>query len=249
MEEIKIDLKRAIYNFPFLIASLAMIVVLAIGAGSKLLFPEDIGMGLDINYHAQLIFAGLSSDIVLMVVPIICTLPYTTAFLDEFRSGFIKPYLMRCDKSAYIKGKVIGVAVSGGLALSVGVLVSYFIASLVYKPLEVADPMAVAPLNILFTKTLVFFLCGCLWSSVGALFANITLSKYMAYAAPFVIYYVLVILSERYFHSIYVINPEEWLAPKTPWVGGDWGITLLVIILNIIVMMINGVAIERRIDG
>ena len=71
----------------------------------------------------------------------------------------------------------------------------------------------------------------------------------MAYAAPFVIYYVLVFLSERYFHGIYVINPKEWLAPKEFWIGGDWGIILLLILLNIIVMLINDVIIEGRIDG
>jgi hypothetical protein len=249
VDEIKTDLKRAIYSLPFLLSCLAMILAIAIGAGAKLLFPGGIGMGLQINYHAQLIFTGLSSDIVLMVVPILCTLPYTAAFLEEYKSGFIKPYLMKCDKSAYIKGKIIGAGMSGGLALSVGILISYFIASLVYKPLEIADPMAVSSINILVRKALVFFLCGWLWASVGSLLANITLSKYMAYVAPFVIYYVLVILSERYFHSIYVINPEEWLAPKNSWVGGDWGIMLLVILVNIIVMMINDVVTEGRIKG
>ncbi|HZJ83454.1 MAG TPA: hypothetical protein VFD57_06565 [Clostridia bacterium] len=249
MDEIKTDLKRAIYSLPFLLACITMIFAIAIGAGGKLLFPKDIGVGLQSDYYGQLIFAGLSSDIVLMVVPIICTLPYTVAFLDEHNSGFIKPYLMKCDKSAYIKGKVITAGISGGLALAIGIVVSYFIASLVYKPLEIADPMAVSSINVLLSKSLIFFLCGWLWASIGALLANITLSKYMAYAAPFVIYYVLVILAERYFHNIYVINPEEWLAPSNTWVGGDWGIMLLVILMSIIVMMINDVVIEGRIEG
>ncbi|HZJ56723.1 MAG TPA: hypothetical protein VFD89_00595 [Clostridia bacterium] len=249
MDEIKTDLKRAVYSGSFLLASIAMMLAIAIGAGGKLLFPKDIGMGLDFDYHGQLIFTGLSSDIVLMVVPILCTLPYTAAFLDEYKSGFIKPYLMKCGKSAYIKGKILGAAVSGGLALAIGIVVSYFITSLVYKPLGIADPTAVSSINVLFKRALIFFFCGCLWASVGALLANITLSKYMAYGAPFVIYYVLVILSERYFHSIYVINPEEWLAPKNPWVAGDWGIMLLVILVNIIVMMLNDVVIEGRIEG
>ncbi len=249
MDEIKTDLKRAIYSLPFLLSCLAMIFAIAIGAGTKLLFPEEIGMGLQTNYHAQLIFTGLSSDFVLMVVPILCTLPYTVAFLEEYKSGFIMPYLMKCNKYEYIKGKIIGAGMSGGLTLAAGILVSYFIASLVYKPLEIADPMSVSSINILVRKTLVFFLCGWLWASVGSLLANITLSKYMAYAAPFVIYYVLVILSERYFHSIYVINPEEWLSPKNSWVGGDWGIMLLVTLFNLIVMMINDVVIEGRIKG
>ena len=249
MNEIKVDLKRAIYNLPFFLTCTAMVIVIAIGAGRELIFPGDIDIGLSSYYHGQLLFKALSSDIVLMVVPILCTLPYTVAFLEEYSSGFIMPYLIKCDKRAYIKGKVLGAGISGGLSLATGVLLSYFIAYLVYSPLEVADPTAISPLNVLVRKTLVYFLCGSLWASLGSLLANVTLSKYMAYAAPFVIYYVLVFLSERYFHGIYVINPKEWLAPKEFWIGGDWGIILLLILLNIIVMLINDVIIEGRIDG
>lgn len=248
MNEIKTDLKRAIYGLPFLLACIMMILAIAMGVGFEMLFPKHIGLGLAYDYHGQLIIGGLSSDIVLMIVPIICTLPYTVAFLEEYNSGYIKPYLIRCDKSAYIRGKVIAAGLSGGLALMLGILVAYFLASLVYKPLEIADPMALSSINIIVRKSFVFFLCGWLWASVGALFANISLSKYMAYAAPFVIFYVLVILAERYFDSIYVINPQEWLAPQNTWIGGDWGIMLLLILVNIIVMMINDVVIEGRID-
>ncbi|NLJ41375.1 MAG: hypothetical protein GX352_07190 [Clostridiales bacterium] len=249
MEEIKTDLKRAIYSLPFLLASIAMVLAIAIGAGAKMVFPKEIGLGLNFNYHWDLIFQGLSSNIVLMIVPIICTLPYTSAFLDEYKSGFLKPYLIKCDKSAYIRGKVLTGGISGGLALALGILLSYFLASLIYKPLQIADPQAISPINILLKKTLVFFLCGFLWASLGSLLANITLSKYMAYGAPLVIYYVLVILSERYFHSVYVINPEEWLAPENYWPGGDWGIMLLIILLSLIIMMVNDVVIEGRIEG
>lgn len=248
MNELKNDLKRGINSLSFFLSIIAMMLAISIGAGVKMIFPKEIGLGLSFNYHGDLVFQGLSSNIVLMVVPIICSIPYTATFLDEYKSGFIKPYLMKCNKSAYIRGKVLGGGISGGLALAAGILLSYFLASLIYKPLQIADPLAVAPINILLKKTLIFFLCGFLWASVGLLLANMTLSKYMAYGAPFVIYYVLVIISERYFHTIYVINPEEWLAPQNYWVGGDWGIMFLIILFNLIIAMINGVVMEWRIE-
>ena len=247
VNEIKRDLNRAIYSLPFLWSSLAMVIAIAMGAGLKMLFPGEIGPGVVNGYHSQLILAGLSSKILLMVVPIICTLPYTGGFLDEYQSGFIKPYLIRCHKSGYIRGKVLGPGISGGLALSLGIFISYLLASLIYKPLELADPMALSSVHVVVSKMLVFFFCGCLWASVGSLLANITLSKYMAYGAPFVIYYVLIILSDRYFPSLYVLNPEEWLTPENPWVGGDWGIMLLIVLFTVIIMMINDLVIERRI--
>lgn len=249
MHEIKTDLKRAIYSLPFLVGSVATAILIMMGAGSNMVFPPDAKKGLMPFYHGQLVLQGLSSNIMLMVVPIICTLPYTTAFLDEFTSGFIKPYIMKCDKSSYIKGKVISAGVSGGLVLMIGIFGTYFLTSLIYKPMEIADPMAISPFGEVFKISLVYFVSGCFWASIGAVFANASMSKYMAYAAPFVLYYVLVMLAERYFKGVYVINPEEWLAPENFWPGGEWGIMLFISMLTVIVMMLNDIVIERRVDN
>lgn len=249
MYEIKTDLKRALYSLTFLLSSLAMLIVIFLGAGTSLVFPREIEMGLSNGYHSQLILFGLSSELVKMAVPILSTLPYTTAFIDEQKSGFIKSYLIRCNKARYIRGKILGAGLSGGLSLSLAILISYLLSYLIYRPLEIADPMAISSIDLLIKKVLVFFFCGCLWSSLGSLLANISSSIYMAYAGPFVIYYVLIILSERYFHNIYVINPSEWLNPNHDWPGGDLGIILLIALLIFILMIINVSLIERRIEG
>lgn len=249
MNEIKADIYRSIKNIPFVIGVSVMVIIIAIGIGTKQLFPQGVSDGLMPYYHANIILSSLSSDIVLMAIPILCTLPYTATFLDEYNSGYIKVYLMKCDKSRYIRGKVLAPAISGGLCLVVGILIAYFIGALAYSPLEIADEMAVSPFLEVFKKCLLFIVCGALWSSVGALLANVSLSKYMAYASPFVIFYVLVILSERYFSDIYVISPKEWLKMENYWPLGEWGVILLMGILTFIVCMINEVVIERRINN
>jgi hypothetical protein len=72
------------------------------------------------------------------------------------------------------------------------------------------------------------------------------MSKYMAYASPFIFYYVLVILSERYLKGIYVINPQEWLNPQNEWIGGTWGVALLVGELVIVLGILYAILIRRR---
>lgn len=97
----------------------------------------------------------------------------------------------------------------------------------------------------LIGRAFLFFLSGALWSLVGGLFATITMSKYMAYASPFIFYYVLVILSQRYFTNIYVLNPQEWLNPSELWNAGIWGAVLFVSEL-IVLLSIAYYAIMRR---
>ncbi|NMA95678.1 MAG: hypothetical protein GX974_06520 [Clostridiales bacterium] len=74
------------------------------------------------------------------------------------------------------------------------------------------------------------------------------MSKYTAYISPFVIYYVFVMLSERYFKDIYIMNPKEWIVPENYWPGKHWGIMLFILILTFIIMILNDVVIERRVN-
>lgn len=249
MREIRVDINRSINNISFFVSVIMVVLVIALGAGTKQLFPYKASQGLPPYYHANILFSSLSSEIVLMSVPILSAFPYTVAFLDEYNSGYIKMYLLKCEKRGYIKGKVIAPAVSGGLCLVFGILTTYLIGALIYMPMEIADQNIISPFLDILKKCMLFFVCGSLWASVGALFANISLSKYMAYASPFVFFYVLVILCERYFRKIYVINPEEWLTVQNYWPLSEWGVILLVLLITIILCMINDFVIEGRIDS
>ncbi|MEX1377669.1 MAG: hypothetical protein AB1Z23_09415 [Eubacteriales bacterium] len=250
MQEIKTDIKRSILNLSSAISIGVMVLIIALGAGVKQLFPENaLKYGLPTYYHANLLTNSLCSDIVLMALPIICTLSYTTAFLEEYTSGYIKSYLMKCDKKRYIKGKVLVPAISGGLVLSAGILIFFFITKLIYSPIENVSEYAIPPFMNVLMYAIKFFFAGALWASIGALLANISLSKYMAYASPFVFFYVLVILQERYFRNLYVINPKEWLLIEHNWPLGSWGAIILMLLLTTIICAINFNVIERRIEG
>ena len=73
---------------------------------------------------------------------------------------------------------------------------------------------------------MLLFFAGAFWSLVGMTAAALTNSKHMAYATPFIFFYVLVILSERHFKGIPFLNPKVWMDPAVE----IWGIGLLLIL-------------------
>ncbi len=155
--------------------------------------------------------AGFGSDLFRISIPVLTSVPYSTAWLSEYQSGFIKEYLPRCGQSSYILGKFSACGISGGaLPLT---------ACLLYSQMGEGDAMP--------EKYLLIFLSGMFWAVTAAVLAAAANSRYVAYGGSFVLFYMLVILYERYFKTLYCLYPVEWYAPEHIWVLGDTGIVLM----------------------
>lgn len=246
------DLKRALAakGFVFGMAGMMLMIMIASigGISEHLSSPGALPAG----FHAKLILDALTSDDVTLALPVLCTLPFTTAFVDDIKSGYIKEYLPRCGVGDYIRGKLIACGVSGGLTLAAGVFAAYALSALVFLPMElVPDPKAaiVPYFAQICTKALIVFLTGAFWSLTGFTLASLTMSKYMAYASPFVLYYVLIILHERYFEDFYVLYPKEWLAQTQVWVLDYYGIVVLLLALSAVMCLIFIIAARRRLEN
>lgn len=183
------------------------------------------------GYHHDFIASALGSDGMTLALPLLAALPFTAAFLDDLKSGFLKEYLPRTTPAGYLLGRITGCLLSGALALCLGVFLAYAVAVLLFLPLERAptDPALIWKLIRELRQTLELMACsGALWSAVGLLLGTVTGSKYMAYASPFVLYYVLIILHERYLPDLFILYPKEWIAPSAHWQFGVTGVLLLV---------------------
>lgn len=265
------DVNRAFGSWGFLIGVIGMPIAAFFGVFDQIL-PVCQGAyaetGLEQGFVIRLVFTALSSKIVLLVLPILCVIPFATAFLDDYKTRFLRKYLPRAGKKKYVTAKVIVSAISGGLTLFLGIILVLFLFTILFRPLEVppeepegsayemqvteteqtVDVTAQQNLVTLLSYAFVFFLCGCLWSLVGGLLAAVTMSKYMAYASPFILYFMLVIISERYFKNIYVLNPQEWTNPVAQWPGGIWGVVLLILELMIAVGFLYRTIMERKLQ-
>lgn len=73
----------------------------------------------------------------------------------------------------------------------------------------------------------------------GLMAAVLTNSKSMGYASPFILFYSLVILGERYFKKIILVNPKNWISPSL-------GVSLLLVFLILLVILAFSISVGRR---
>ena len=62
--------------------------------------------------------SGFQSEMFRISVPVLSSLPYTTAWLGDYKSGYIKAYLPRSGTASYILGKFLSCGISGGFGRS-----------------------------------------------------------------------------------------------------------------------------------
>ena len=245
-------LKQALSGKAFILGVVGVFfLLLAVSMEDMFLLFRTENRFIESGYHHRLIMQALSSDGMTMALPIFAAVPYTSSMVDDMKSGFIKEYLPRTTVRGYIAGKVTACALSGGLVLVIGILASYIAAAIFFTPMEAATDASIgaqfsACLRELLEKELLFFSSGAFWSIAGMLFAVLTGSRYMAYASPFVIYYVLIILHERYFKAMHLLYPKEWTAPSEYWMFGNMGVILFVAELIIIAALCLYMAAKRR---
>lgn len=177
--------------------------------------------------------SGLDSDVFRMCVPVLCTLPYSTAWLSEYQSGFLKNCLPRTSVTSYILGKIFACGLSGGLLEALGVWIFVTIKR---------DAGITGQYMLLFVS-------GMLWAVVAATLAAWANSRYIAYGGSFVLYYLLVILHERYFKNLYCLYPYEWISPKHTWIFGNQGVVILLTGIIVIIIFFYYEILRRCIDG
>lgn len=205
---------------------------------------------LDWGYHGDFVLQALDSDALTVCLPIVCALPYAASFVDDVKTGFLKLYLYRTTQRSYILGKAAGCIVSGGAVTVLGLWLAYGLSAALFTPLEgPLEPDAEAPRHAmtLLRGCGLIFLSGGFWSLFGMTMSALMTSRYIAYAAPFIFYYVLIILCERYFTSLYVVYPKAWLSPGTEWSMGRWGPALVISELVVVTTLCFGAAVRKRV--
>lgn len=202
------------------------------------------------GYHGLFILKALNADAITICLPIVCALPYAASYVDDVKTNFIKLYICRTSNRGYILGKAAGCLVSGGAVIVLGLWLAYGVSAALFTPLEGpldADAESPEYAMTLFRNCGLIFLSGGFWSLFGLTMSAAMESKYIAYAAPFIFYYVLIILCERYFTSLYVVYPRAWLSPGEEWSMGRWGPALVISELIIVTTLCFGAAVRKRV--
>ena len=188
----------------------------------------------------------------LLSLPIVCTLAGSAAFLEDIKSHYIRAILMRTGRRRYLWARIMASGLAGGIAIAAGMLLTLGV--LTCFPLFVTIPEAPAS-DMVFLRHLggqllqllvLYFLAAVLWASVGMLASAMTNSLLVAYLAPFIVFYLLQILYERYLPRMKLIDPRQWVQPEAGWPGGPFGAGLLMTELLMLVMLTFVCIAERK---
>ncbi len=233
MPELRSDLNRALSK-AFVLSVLGTMLCVLLSAFSDVLSIYMLEKPAAALFaHRRITISALSGNAILFAAPILATIPYAGAFVDDFKSGYLKQFLPRTTVTRYILGKELSCAISGFLTLTLGILGGYVLVSLVVMPVETFGETAVqSQLPELIGKIVLFGFAGALWAMLGMLLSTVTMNAYMAYSAPFILYYVLIILQERYARDVFMLNPQNYLTLEGTWPFGGWsaGITMVVLL-------------------
>lgn len=199
------------------------------------------------GYHNELISTALSSDILAAFLPALAAIPLSAGYLEDVKSKVSRFFLIRGSYSGYLLEYNIACWLCGGGAIFLGALGAWGITATIFLPLErtTENPTELGA-QITSQITLVF-LNGGLWAMVGMTMSTIMESKYIAYASPFIVYYLLVILYERYFPNAWLLYPKNWLNPEI-WPYGVGGAALFLLELTFLCGLVFYIRGKRRLE-
>lgn len=198
------------------------------------------------GFHTQMIASALASDTAIPFLPMAAVLPFAGTFVEDIKSKFARFFCIRSGWMGYLSSRLIVCFLSGALAVVGGALLAWGAAALVLLPRQEAG----AAQEGLLTQILwLYALCGGFWAVVGMSLSTLMESKYIAYASPFVLYYLLVILHERYTPSLYVLDPAQWIVPQARWPFGAMGPAAVVLELTAVFAGLFIIRAERRLKA
>lgn len=179
------------------------------------------GEFLESGWTQEFLLDTLSDEAMLFFLPVLCSIPYSSSFTDELKSGITKFTFCRIKRMVYLRSKVVATALSGGCVLTVGALVVIMMANIIFLPLEsmsVTEAEAVQEVANPYMRLLFRYFCfGVLGSVTGLWISTRVNNRFLAWTAPFMVEYLLIIFYERYFTWCIVLYPKEWLQPSENW--------------------------------
>lgn len=229
-----------------MIAIMGVLITISTDTVVKLLRTPQV---LPRGFHIYFLITLVSSESFLPFITICATLPLSGIYVDEIKSKYVQFVVFRAGNTAYLLSRIVSCFICGGTVIISGIAALYFVSYVVFLPFT--QGVETVPIETGYefaAQCCLLFLSGGLWAVIGIAMSALMESKYIAYASPFVIYYLLVILYTRYFPNCFLLNPQEWINPSTYWPAGVWGPSILMIELAILFSLIFVFQAGRRLQ-
>lgn len=207
---------------------------------SKMEFPLAAGSFL------QYVKSAFSSQGMLFLVPIVSVLTAGASYVRESSGGFLKLYAVRISRAEYIRRKTMQVYAGGFLPFFFAGLLSLTMGFLFLYPLEYKGTIEMKTVWDAVLLLLRICLTGGITAEVSGIFAAAFCNYYMAYGLPFVCFYLLIILKDRYLQDLYVIDPKEWILTENYWGAGGNGIWVFFLVSSVFFCLLHGLLLGYR---
>lgn len=210
------EVKSGVCNLRFLLGVFLIVLVALVSEGAMLKKIADMG-GSPEGPGWSVAYTYCTNSInTFLFIPIAVAFSAGENAQEELRTRFSMFSYIRTGKKKYLLGKAAGLLISGGfmICLAMGILLAVSVIGFGrYPSLEragVDTARLYAEAAVSFPR---LFLNGAFWALVGGMAAVVTKNRYMAYAVPFILYYVLTVFQERYYQELFFLSPRYWASP------------------------------------
>lgn len=189
---------------------------------------------------------ALEEQIILFLLPIAAVLPMGAIYVKESSSGFLRLYITRISHMQYIRRKLMLIYASGFLPFFLAGAIALLLSFLLVYPMELQGETPWEDIWKSCQLLLRIALTGGILAQIAGIFAALFRNYYMAYGLPFVCYYMLIILKERYFTDMYAMYPAEWIKCEQDWGMDGLGIWIFLALFSVTALLFHGLLLYNR---
>lgn len=213
---VKLEIKNSICNSRFLYGVLLIFCITCIVEREHLRYLLEGGFSAEgPGWYVAFLYCTTSTN-GLLFVPLMSPFAAGADTEMEAESRFLLFSVLRTGKKRYLFGKVMALAVSGGLMAVISMGLFLILGIVGFSRVVFLNYGGVTIGQVMFQTALHLvrgFLNGAFWALLGGTSAIVTRNRYMAYTVSFVLYYVLMVFQERYYRKLGFLNPRYWAVP------------------------------------
>lgn len=184
---------------------------------------------------------SLYFGVIIFSLPALAALPYAHSFADEYQTGYLWQSMPRQGVIPYALHKFMSVTLAGALSVGLGMALFAVLVSILYLPSDPAsNPALILPLEdtiwrnlygvwgglpFFIVQIILAMLFAMVWSGVGLLISAFIPNRYMAVAAPLVVYYALSSLCQL--TGLHFLDPAEMLV-QNDLIGYNLGFSYII---------------------
>lgn len=217
---VKVSAVQALRSKSFPLSALSFSAIITVSAILEVNSYVVDGGILSSNSYFDILVRTISSESVMFFSPILACLVMASVYVDDLKTGYIKFFVVRVTRKSYIFARTIVCFLSGALVLASGVFAVIFLSSIIAVCIDKASIMiCIGSYNMkkLLILLSFYFVTGGLWSVTGLVSSAIVENRFISYCSPFIVFYFLIILNERFFPTFDFISPKEWLNSAIYW--------------------------------